>query len=489
MSRSPPVSVSSAGNPGSRAPRRAALAALLLLSGTSLAAAQMAAPGAMPPSSPEAPASTSFLGSLWTRDTLLGDMAGLRPALGRYGISLGLQETDEVLGNVSGGIRRGAAYDGLTQMSLDLDTAKAFGWSGGAFHVSALQIHGRNLSTDNLGVMQMASGIEAARATRLWELWYQQTFLGGRADVKIGQQSLDNEFMVSQGAMLFVNTVMGWAALPGADLYGGGPAYPLSSLGVRLRMRPTRALTVLAGVFDDNPPGGPFADDPQSRDASGTAFGLRTGALFIAEMQYRINQDKGSTGLPGTYKLGFWYDTAPFPDQRFDSAGVSLADPTSSGVAAMHWHNYSIYAVADQVLWRAGQQSKRTVSAFLRVMGAPYDRNLISFSVNGGMTLTDPLPARDNDTFGIGFGVAKFSSRAAALDRDMAFFSGMPPLVRGNETFLEVTYQTQVTPWWQLQPDFQYFFNPGGGMANPDAPGQRIGNEAVFGLRSVIVFQ
>ena len=32
-------------------------------------------------------------------------------------------------------------------------------------------------------------------------------------------------------------------------------------------------------------------------------------------------------GLPGTYKLGAWFDTAKFPDQRFDTMGLSLADP------------------------------------------------------------------------------------------------------------------------------------------------------------------
>ena len=53
----------------------------------------------------------------------------------------------------------------------------------------------------------------------------------------------------------------------------------------------------------------------------GGNFNLRTGALFIAEVQYALNQpsngdmDYGSraTGLPGTYKLGMWIDTAPFP--------------------------------------------------------------------------------------------------------------------------------------------------------------------------------
>lgn len=29
-----------------------------------------------------------------------------------------------------------------------------------------------------------------------------------------------------------------------------------------------------------------------------------------------------------------------------------------------------------------------------------------------------------------------------------------------NTSFLEMTYQYQVTPWLQLQPDVQMFFNP-----------------------------
>lgn len=91
-----------------------------------------------------------FLSNLERSNFLLGDMWGLRPLLSRYGMSFALQETSEVLGNVTGGSRQGAEYDGLTQMALQLDTRRAFGWYGGLFNVSALQIHGRNLSVDNL---------------------------------------------------------------------------------------------------------------------------------------------------------------------------------------------------------------------------------------------------------------------------------------------------------------------------------------------------
>jgi porin len=195
-----------------------------------------------------------FLTGISKSGNLLGDIWGLRPLLSKYGISLALSETSEVLGNLTGGVRQGFEYDGLTQMAVQLDTQQALGWYGGTFRASALQIHGRNLSADNLLTLQTASGIEAGPGARLWELWYQQKFLEeDRADVKIGQQSLDQEFIVSQSALLFVNTMFGWPMVPSADLPGGGPAYPLSALGVRLRARPTDSLTALLAVTNGNP--------------------------------------------------------------------------------------------------------------------------------------------------------------------------------------------------------------------------------------------
>ncbi len=436
-----------------------------------------------------------------SRSNLLGDLWGVRPKLGSYGVSLGLQETSEVFGNVTGGIHRGADYDGLTQLSLGVDTGRAFGWQGGTFNITAFQIHGRNLSTDDLDSLQTASGIEAQPSTRLWEIWYQQSMLDGKLDVKLGQQSLDQEFIDSTGSGLFINTAMGWPLTPSVDQYAGGPAYPLSSLGVRLRAQPVDNLTLLAGVFDDNPPGGSFSDDSQVRGAaqSGTAFNLGTGALAIAEIQYVINQpspgqidrDSGSGGrsggLPGVYKLGAWFDSGAFPDQRFDANGISLASPDSTGDPRMRNDDWSVYGVFDQMLWRPAPDGARAVGIFARIMGAPGDRNLASFSINAGITLKAPLPGRDGDSFGIGYGLAKISDRATELDSDQAQF-GNPVPVRSSESFIEITYQAQLAPWLALQPDFQYLFTPSGGVQDPDDAARRIGNEAVFGLRTNITF-
>jgi porin len=170
-------------------------------------------------------------------------------------------ETSEIIGNDISGVRRGAEYDGLTTGSLQLDTLHAFGFAGGLFNVSALQIHGRNVSADNLLTLQMASGIEANDATRLLELWYQQSFWNGSFDIKVGRQSVDQE---CQSSAPYLNTMMGWPPVPSVDLDAGGPAYPLSSPGVRIRGEFIPRWTGLLGVFDDNPPGAPFNDDSQT---------------------------------------------------------------------------------------------------------------------------------------------------------------------------------------------------------------------------------
>ncbi|HUZ72295.1 MAG TPA: carbohydrate porin [Stellaceae bacterium] len=436
-----------------------------------------------------------FLAGISRRNYLLGDMGGLRTLLGRYGMSVNLQETSEVLGNVTGGARQGFDYDGLTQMALQLDTQRAFGWQGGTFNASALQIHGRSLSADNLLTLQTASGIEADRATRLWELWYQQEFpLEDRLDLKIGQQSLDQEFMVSQNALLFVNTMFGWPMLPSADMPGGGPAYPLSALGLRVRAHPADSLTLLAGVFNGSPARNNIGD-LQQQNPSGTSFPLNGGALAIAEVQFAHPSPGTKAGanpprpLAGVYRFGLWYDTEDFADLAVDNTGRSLANPASTGIPQGHRGDYAFYAVADQAVWQDATEPDRTLNVFVRAMGSPLaDRNLIDFSLNAGITFHEPFLHRADDSVGVGMGYAHVSGRVAALDRDTASFTGAFTPVRSGETFIEVTYQYQVTPWWQLQPDFQYVFNPGGGVANPNASEQQVQNEAVIGLRTTILF-
>ena len=430
-------------------------------------------------------AATIVAAPAWAEDAgLFTAFDAWRGGLAEKGYTLSVTEQSEVLGNVSGGVHRGADYDGLTTAILAIDAKTAFGWDAGQFQVSGYWIHGRSLSADNLGTLQFASETEAQRSLRLWELWYQQAVFDGAAELRIGQQSADQEFMVSDNSSLFLNAAMGWPAVPGADLYAAGPSYPLSSPALRLKLQPAEGITLLAAVYDDNPPGGPFNNDSQLRgaEASGLRFNFGTGAFGIVELQYAAKMP-----LPGTYKIGGWYDSGAFPDQRFDNSGVSLANPLSSGIARMHRGNYSIYALADQTVVPADDNGAREVNLFVRLMGAPADRNLVSFSVDAGARVIAPFGDKGG-AFGIGYGLARISSRAAALDRDTGFFTGTPYPVRSTEQFIEITYQIEVVKGWQLQPDFQYVFNPGGGIPNPNLPSRRIKDEAVLGLKAIVTF-
>jgi porin len=394
---------------------------------------------------------------------LLGAWGGLKPALAAHGVTLDISDSENLLGNVMGGVKTGATMQGVTTMTLEVDTGKAFGLQGGTFHVSALQLHGQPLSGPYLATIQAANGNEGENATRLWELWYDQATPDGRFDLKLGRQSIDNEFMGSDDSALFVNTMAGWPVVPSLDLYGGGPAYPLSSLGLRGQYKPDDSVTILAGMFDDDPGGGGFDEDQQALDPAGGRFNLNNGALWIAEIQYATE----ALGLPGTYKFGGWYDSATFPDQRYD---------------AEHRGNYSLYGVVDQMVWRSAASAKRSLNLFGRIMGAPDDRNYIDFGFNGGVTLTAPFAGREDDQAGLDFGVAHVSSRAADAIADAG---GRRP---GAEYLIEATYQAQATPWLLLQPDLQYVIRPGGGIDDPLDPRRRLGNELVVGLRGVVTF-
>ena len=119
-------------------------------------------------------------------------MWGLRPALAKYGVTLTILENVETFGNVSGGVKQSLEPKGLTTVTLQMDTEKAFDLKGGTLNVSGLQVYGGELNADNLLVLQTVSDIDAPVGIRLWELWYQQKF-SDKFDIKIGEQSLDEE--------------------------------------------------------------------------------------------------------------------------------------------------------------------------------------------------------------------------------------------------------------------------------------------------------
>ena len=420
---------------------------------------------------------------------LTGDWGGLRSALLQYGVTINASYTAEVFANTAGGMKRGASYDGLFYSQIDADLEKLIGWQGARVHASMLQGHGPSMSQGWVGNLLDVSGtITEPPSTRLYELWLQQKLFDGALSIRAGIGGADSEFMLSPTAALFLNSTFPWPDWMAVDLPGGGPAYPLSAPFVRVKFSAAeQGFYGQAAVFSGDPTGHDGSNSPNTGIPSGIVVSFNGGVFVIGELGYTMNQVKDAKALPVTFKIGGWYQSSHrFQDQRFDTAGVSLASPASNGVPLNHDGDRGVYGVIDAMLYRA--RTGGTLSAFARLGGgSPGDRNLVSFEGDAGLSYKGLIPARADDTSGIAFGIARIGANARGLDQDIRFFNGNPSFpVRDFEAVLEVTYQAQVTPWMTLQPDVQYVFHPDGHVLNPDGSIRR--DALVFGLHSVLNF-
>lgn len=274
----------------------------------------------------------------WEQDFLTGDWGGYRQLLMDKGVALGVTYIGDSFGNPSGGYRHRSSYVGQLELTLDLDLDKLVGWSGGSIRASAFQIHGRGLSGYAIGNFNPVSNIEigANGSTRLFRLWFEQTIADEKYSARIGQIPLDDEFFVSDTAATFLNGTFGWPAPVAVNLPSGGPAYPFASPGVRLRAAPIDGLTLLAAVTSGDPAGRPGDRIPEARNPDGAEFSFRGGIFAISEVQLAYGEAKDKDSLPGTVRLGGWYHSGLFEDQRYDDNWRSLASPSSEGAPSRH---------------------------------------------------------------------------------------------------------------------------------------------------------
>jgi porin len=420
------------------------------------------------------------------RDTATGDWFGYRTKLQNAGITFALTDQSEVWGNLSGGLREGAVFDGLTTASLKLDLQKLLCWPDATFFVSAFNIHGRGPTPNLTGNLQLISNIEATRSTKLYDLWIEQRLFGDRLSIRIGQEGSNDELMLSQYAALYLNSSFGYPGLLAVDLPSGGPNYPLAVPFVRIKLQATPQFSLTAAVYTDDP-APPGSGDPQLRDRWGTAFRLNDGALWFGELAYSINQDANAKGLPATYKLGAWYTSSTFDDQFYDEEGRPLASPNSTGVPRTHSGGFAVYGIADQMIWKEPGSNGGGIGLFFLGMGAPQSYNLCDLYFEGGMNWKGPFHCWPNDTFGFAAAYLQISPAKRQYGNSVIFYTGAGSPYSSNETVLEATYLCQVTPWLQLQPDAQYVVNPGAGIPSPYGS-TPLKNAFIIGLHSNIQF-
>ena len=410
-----------------------------------------------------------------------------RERLADWGIAFSATYIGETLGSASGGVRRGTIYTGRLDLGTDVDLDKLVGWSGATFHANIFQIHGEGLSRDYVGNLMLVSGIEALPATRLYEMWIEQSLFGGRLMVKVGQQPSDIEFIDSRYDDIFVNSALGWPGITGVILPSGGPSPPLAVPGIRLKALLSDSITAYFAVFDgDAASAGP--EDPQIKNPHGLLFRVNDPPWLIGQLKYGFRL--GTADLPGSITAGAWYHMGTFDDQRLTAQGLSLADPSGSGEPASLRRNRGLFAVYEQRLVRSVLDPQKGIGLFARVSVSPSDRNLVSMYLDGGVQVTGFSAHRPNDKIGVAMTYARISDAARQFDRDEQQFSGIAIPARDYEAIVEMTYFAEVAAGVAVQPLFQYVMHPGGGAADPNDPRStsRIRDAAVFGLRTTISY-
>jgi porin len=406
----------------------------------------------------------------------------------RRGIKFAVTYIGETLGNVSGGLKRGAVYEDRFNFALDIDFEKLAGVKQLALHANIFQIDGGGLSRGSLLNYLDVSGIEALPTTRLYEFWLEQKW-GTKLALRAGQLAADSEFMTAKYTDVFTNASLGWPAGFSLNMPSGGPSPPLAAMGARLRGDVNDNLTLIAGIFDGDA-AGPGPDDPQLRNRYGVNFRVNDPPLVLGEAQFLWNGKKGDPGLDGKLKLGFWRHFGNFQDQRFDDSGRSLASAASSGIPATLRGDYGLYAAFEQKLYRVGSDDDRGIGVFARATYSPADRNLVDVYADAGVEFIGLSDARPKDKFGIAAAYARISPRVQALDGDYQQVLGPTWPVRRFEALLTSVYQYEFRPGWALQPNLQYIWHPGGGASSPTGPfpGKPLRDAAVLGLRTVLKF-
>ena len=428
---------------------------------------------------------------LWQRDTLTGDWGGVGKSLEDKGLTFSVNEVSEVWANLTGGLRTGATYDGLTTAALKLDLAKLANWPGATFYVNAYQIHGFGPSNNFVGNQQFVTNIEATPSTKLYDLWLEQSLYNDRVSIRIGQQGMNDEFMTSKASEIFLNGSFGYPDVNERDLPSSGPNYPLATPMARAKVKISDQFTYIGAIFNGDPAGpgrgtGPEEEDPQIRDFSGTAFRLQDPPLIVNELWYDVGGDKPSASLPGIYKIGAWVHTGTFGLSKNNYTGTPLPFTVP---APLYRGNFAIYALADQMVWRKPGAKDEGITLFGLVLGAPDDRNAEDLYAEGGFSWKGVIESRPEDSFGVAFAFAHTSNAFRSLGEESVALTGNGKLYATNETIIEATYLYKAAPWWTLQPDIQYVVNPSASLP-PDSPGVTTipKNALVIGLRTKIDF-
>jgi len=365
----------------------------------------------------------------------------------------------DVFSNVSGGLQQGTTALGNLDAKLDWDLGTLFGWDGMSAGLHGIASIGGKPNANYVGSSQGVDNIEVDTNTaKIFQAWIQKQWQDDKVSVLLGLYDLNSEFYVSHSTGIFLHPSPGIGSELAQTGQNGPSVFPTSSVGLRLRFRPTSETYIQAVVLDGVPGD---LDNPRGTHIQ---FNKGDGTLSVAEVGFipELNKDAEVTGLPVTDKfaVGAWSYTARFED---------LVDVDGAGDPLMSKGNSGFYVLAEKILYVGTANPGSHTDGFLRYGRANADFNQFESYFQTGLVFTGMIPGRSEDQFALSYSIAQTGEkyRLAAADSGQEATS--------SESVWEATYRTPLSSWLIVQPDIQYVINPG-----TDA---QIKNATVLGVR------
>jgi porin len=402
---------------------------------------------------------------------LLGDWNGTRTQLADKGIRFDFGYTSEAAHNFSGGTKHLTRYTDQWNFGATLDLQKLWGWQGGTFQIMVTNRNGRNLTADaDLGVYQQVQEVYGRGQT--WHLTVfalDQKFFDGKLEWSVGRLPAGSDF--DSFSCDFQNLT--FCGSPPGNIAGDyWINWPTSQWATWLKWNTTDQTYVKLGAYQLNPS---YIDDDWAR-ANGWKLnfpGGTTGTLIPLEFGWTPN----IRGLPGSYKVGGWYNNAGGSDLYYDINNLPIALTGEPALQDSSRHG-GYLGFQQQV---SGDAAGNGVSVFFNATMAdartsPTDRQ---FAL--GTEYKGPFN-RANDMIGFAIGATHGSSQLAAYQRLYNQLNPSAPMKvqSGYEYAAELFYNWSPIPSIQLRPNLQYVLHPGGTSQN--------GNVFVLGLKTIVAF-
>ena len=384
-------------------------------------------------------------------DELALDWDDLRAMLRDLGVDFRIGYVSESATNVQGGPEELWRYTDQWTFSTKFDLQKLLGLNHAQFDFVITDRNGRDLSSDaNLQTLQLVQEVYGRGQTWRWtEFWYDQSYLDGRIDWKVGRMPEGDDF--GSFSCEFQNLTF-CGSMPGNIVGSYWYNWPVSQWATRLKVAISGFGYAQIGAYEVDPS---YLLTRYALDF-GSPPGA-TGALLPLEIGWLPTVG----GLAGSYKFGGWYSTTSAADVVDNIAGQPLA--LVGGQPLMRHGQYGAYINFQQRLTDpSGAASQRGLSLFMNAAYADHRTSTLDSQFAVGILYKGPFPSRVGDELGFALGETHVNPRIAAVERLQNDAGQAAVNVQGTEYVGEIFYNVHAVGWLDLRPNLQYVVQPGG---------------------------